>query len=236
MQHTAGAIPALDITKLQHHWPGQAQPLFQLDSLQLNAGQTLFIHGPSGCGKSTLLSLICGIAAARQGSIKVQGRDWAALKGHRRDAWRADHIGYVFQQFNLLPYLSALDNVTLPCSFSSHRQKGCAQDGGVQHEARTLLSKMRLPESLWHSRSATLSVGQQQRVAAARALIGRPSLVVADEPTSALDEATRDAFMDTFLEACQSANAAVVFVSHDQRLAKHFQRALPWAELVGDAT
>jgi putative ABC transport system ATP-binding protein len=225
--------PVLQIDALQHGWATDKPALFTLPSLTLAPGDSLFIHGPSGCGKSTLLSLLCGISQARSGQVCVQGKDWRSLSGHRRDAWRADHIGYIFQQFNLLPYLSPLDNVTLPCAFSARRQQGSAARGGALAEARHLLARMQLPESCWRLPSAQLSVGQQQRVAAARALMGRPSLVVADEPTSALDEATRDAFMDTFLHACQDAQAAVVFVSHDQRLARHFLRSLAWHELVG---
>lgn len=223
----------LQIDALTHGWSPNDPPLFQLPSLTLRAGESLFIHGPSGCGKSTLLSLLCGITPARHGQVCVQGTDWRALPAHRRDAWRADHIGYIFQQFNLLPYLSPLDNVLLPCRFSARRRQGSAAQGGPQAQARTLLARMQLPEAAWQAPSAQLSVGQQQRVAAARALIGRPALVVADEPTSALDEATRNAFMATFLQACDEAQAAVVFVSHDQRLAPHFQRSLAWADLTG---
>lgn len=223
----------LRIDGLAHGWSPNDAPLFRLPALHLRAGESLFIHGPSGCGKSTLLSLLCGITPARSGQVSVQGTDWRALPAHRRDAWRADHIGYIFQQFNLLPYLSPLDNVLLPCRFSARRRQGTTAQGGPQAQARTLLARMQLPEAAWQAPSAQLSVGQQQRVAAARALIGRPALVVADEPTSALDEATRDAFMATFLQACDEAQAAVVFVSHDQRLATHFQRSLAWAELTG---
>ncbi len=228
----ADAAAVLHIEALEHGWGAQQPALIRLPSLRLLAGESLFIHGPSGCGKSTLLSLLCGIHIARRGSVCVQGQDWRALSGHRRDAWRADHIGYIFQQFNLLPYLNALDNVSLPAAFSARRRAGSAPQGGVDAEARSLLARMQLPEATWTAPSAQLSVGQQQRVAAARALMGQPSLVVADEPTSALDEATRDAFMDTFLQACHDARAAVVFVSHDQRLARHFQRSLAWRELM----
>jgi putative ABC transport system ATP-binding protein len=229
----AGAnAPVLQIQGLEHGWSPAQPALFRLGALTLDVGESLFIHGPSGCGKSTLLSLLCGITPARSGQVRVQGTDWRSLSGHRKDVWRADHIGYIFQQFNLLPYLSPLDNVLLPGRFSARRRHGSEAQGGPQAEARGLLARMQLPEATWQAPSAQLSVGQQQRVAAARALIGRPALVVADEPTSALDEATRDAFMDTFLQACQDARAAVVFVSHDQRLARHFQRSLAWQDLV----
>lgn len=223
--------PALEIRNLQHGWPGQP-PLVNIPSLTLQEADSLFIHGPSGCGKSTLLSVLCGIHLARAGAVVVQGTDWRTLAAHRRDAWRADHMGYIFQQFNLLPYLSPLENVMLPGMISARRRQGSQPHGGHQAEACHLLERMQLPTACWTAPSGQLSVGQQQRVAAARALIGRPSLVVADEPTSALDEASRHAFMDTFLQACADARAAVVFVSHDQRLASHFQTSLAWQDLV----
>jgi putative ABC transport system ATP-binding protein len=233
MSHAPTSAPVLQIQSLMHGWRPEQATLVQVGHLSLQAGESLFIHGPSGCGKSTLLSLLCGITLARQGLVCVQGQDWRELSGHRRDAWRADHIGYIFQQFNLLPYLSPIDNVTLPCAFSRRRAQGSAAQGGPAAQARALLTRMQLPEPCWHQPAAHLSVGQQQRVAAARALMGSPSLVVADEPTSALDEATKDAFMATFLQSCKDAQAAVVFVSHDRSLAGHFQRQLAWADLPG---
>ncbi|HSM23175.1 MAG TPA: ATP-binding cassette domain-containing protein, partial [Rubrivivax sp.] len=139
----------------------------------------------------------------------------------RRDAFRADHVGYVFQQFNLLPYLSVLDNVRLPCRFSRRRAARAPADA-----AEHLLARVGLAEALWRRPAAQLSVGQQQRVAAARALIGAPELVIADEPTSALDTDLREAFMDLLLEACAGAGSTLVFVSHDDRLAARFDRRL----------
>ncbi|MGC4060258.1 MAG: ABC transporter ATP-binding protein [Aquabacterium sp.] len=217
---------------LAHAWSSEQAPLFRLPELVLRAGESLFVHGPSGCGKSTLLSLLCGVLIAPEGEVTMMGQDWRTLPPSRRDAWRADHIGYIFQQFNLLPYLSPLDNVMLPCRFSRRRRAGAQEAGGVKTQAAALLRMMQLPESAWDRPSHQLSVGQQQRVAAARALVGRPSLVVADEPTSALDEDTKDAFMNTLMDASQRSACAVVFVSHDMRLASHFQRSRAWADLV----
>ncbi len=222
----------IQIQGLVHAWGGAQAPLFRLPSLVLNAGESLFIHGPSGCGKSTLLSLLCGVITAQQGTVCVMGQDWQQLPLARRDAWRADHIGYIFQQFNLLPYLNPLDNVMLPCRFSAKRRQGADAWGGPRSQALALLQRMQLPEGTWQRPVHQLSVGQQQRVAAARALMGQPSLVVADEPTSALDEATKDAFMSTLMTAGQETGCAVVFVSHDMRLASHFQRSQAWGDLV----
>ena len=214
---TADAL--LQCRGLRFRWPGATQDTLAIDEFQLQAGRTLFLHGPSGCGKSTLLSILAGVLQPQAGQVTLLGQPWSALSAGRRDQRRANHVGYVFQQFNLLPYLSVLDNVLLPCRFSSARRRAA---GDAPAAARALLQRMALPEPLWHREPTALSVGQQQRVAAARALIGRPALVIADEPTSALDEDLRERFVDVLLQACADAGSAIVFVSHDQRLAARF--------------
>jgi putative ABC transport system ATP-binding protein len=147
------------------------------------------------------------------------------LRPLARDRHRVDHVGYIFQQFNLLPFLTALDNVLLPCRFSAPRQAAAEQaSGSLQSAAEHWLTGMGLDTSVWHRPAHTLSVGQQQRVAAARALIGQPDLVIADEPTSALDEDRRDIFLDLLLSACARAGSALVLVSHDRRIAARFGR------------
>jgi putative ABC transport system ATP-binding protein len=214
----------LSIRDLQYAWPGAAAPCLEIDRLDIAAGRTIFLHGPSGCGKSTLLGLMAGVLVARQGRVSLLGQDWAALRGGARDARRAEHVGVIFQQFNLLPYVSVLDNVLLPCRLSAARARRCS--GGPVAAARALLQRVALPPGLWPRRADALSVGQQQRVAAARALIGRPELVIADEPTSALDAALRDDFMRLLLDECRAGGSTLVFVSHDERLAAHFDERL----------
>ncbi|MBL8362156.1 MAG: ATP-binding cassette domain-containing protein [Rubrivivax sp.] len=214
---------------LEYTWPGMAAPTLVIDDWAAARGDTVFVQGPSGCGKSTLLGLLSGVLVAAPGMVSVLGTDWAALRGAARDARRADDLGVIFQQFNLLPYLSVLDNVRLPCRFSARRAARCT--GGVDAAARRLLASMELPETLWLQPAARLSVGQQQRVAAARALIGAPALVLADEPTSALDAALRDGFMAHLLEQVQAAGSTLIFVSHDERLAARFSRRLALPEL-----
>lgn len=211
----------LRIENLQYRWPSALSQTLAIPELVVSAGETLFIRGPSGSGKSTLLSLIAGVITADKGSVKLLDQDWQDVSPSQRDRLRADHVGYIFQQFNLLPYLSALNNVLLVCHFSALRAQ---QAGQIEASAKHLLSQMGLHSDDWHRPSAELSVGQQQRVAAARALLGRPALVIADEPTSALDDETRESFMNVFLSACQEAGSAVIFVSHDHRLADRFQR------------
>ena len=219
----------LKLSGVRYAWPGAAGDCLDIDSLHLAAGRTLFLYGPSGCGKSTLLGLMAGVLVAREGSVDLLGQDWARLPGGRRDARRADHVGVVFQQFNLLPYLTVLDNVLLPCRFSKLRALRCA--GSPADAARALLQRMALPQALWARRADALSVGQQQRVAAARALIGAPELVIADEPTSALDAARRDDFMALLMDNCAAAGSTLVFVSHDERLAARFDERLSLPEL-----
>lgn len=210
---------AIRIDDLLFRWRPDAPPAVCLRGLQVDAGRSLFLHGPSGAGKSTLLNLLGGVLLPERGRIEVLGQVLGDLPAARRDAFRADHIGFIFQQFNLLPWLSALENVLLPCRFSRRRAQ---RAGDPAAEARRLLAALDLAAPVHGAPAAELSVGQQQRVAAARALIGRPEIVIADEPTSALDAARQDAFIDLLLAEAKAAASTVVFVSHDQRLAAHF--------------
>ncbi len=217
----------IELRALHYRWPGSAHDCLDIETLRVAAGDTLFLHGPSGGGKSTLLGLLAGVLLPSAGTASLLGTDWAMLSGARRDAFRADHVGYIFQQFNLLPYLSVLDNVLLPCRFSAlRRQRAAAAAGSPQAAAASLLQRVGLGEVLWPRPASQLSVGQQQRVAAARALIGQPELVIADEPTSALDSALRDGFMQLLLQQCRDAGSTLVFVSHDERLAALFEHSV----------
>lgn len=216
----------LSVKQLRFDWG--STPCIDIDAFSLAAGEAVFLHGASGSGKSTLLGLLSGVLLPREGAITLLDTDLPRLPGPARDRFRADHIGLVFQQFNLIPYLSALDNVVLPCRFSARRRTRA----GNPHEAATrLLNQLDLDAGLWSRPAHTLSVGQQQRVAAARALIGAPELVIADEPTSALDAARQLAFLDLLARECASSGAALLFVSHDQRLAPRFSRTVALADL-----
>jgi putative ABC transport system ATP-binding protein len=219
---TPPAAPeALLLRGLRYRWPGASADIIAIDELALQPGDTVFLRGPSGCGKSTLLSLAAGVLLPLAGEVGLLGQSWAALGASARDRHRADHLGYIFQQFNLLPYLSVLDNVRLPLQFSRRRTRRAGPGA-----AERLLERSGLPASLWRQPAGQLSVGQQQRVAAARALIGAPEVVIADEPTSALDEPLREAFMALLLQSCAEAGSALLFVSHDARLAGRFARVV----------
>lgn len=224
--------PLLQVTDLQFAWPGQPT-LLDIPAFSLQAGERLFLKGPSGSGKTTLLGLLGGVHQPRRGEINLLGQSLGQLSALRRDRFRADHTGYLFQQFNLLPYLSVLDNVTLPCRFSSlRRERALRQQPDLNTTAGHLLRELGLSDTTLHQRSANaLSIGQQQRVAAARALIGSPELVIADEPTSALDTDSRDAFLKLLFDECAQMGSSLLFVSHDTSLATRFDRALSLAEL-----
>jgi len=221
---------------LRFAWPRVKKPCIDIEAFRITAGESVFLHGPSGCGKSTLLSLLAGVLVADEGRVTLLGHDWSKLSGAARDRSRVAHVGYIFQQFNLLPYLSVIDNVLLPCRFSQQREANASRNGSSRDEAEHLLDQMGLDRNLWKRQAVQLSVGQQQRVAAARALIGQPEVVIADEPTSALDEDRREAFLDVLLTACAEHHSALVFVSHDQRIAQRFARHVLLPEINRAAT
>jgi putative ABC transport system ATP-binding protein len=169
------------------------------------------------------------VLRADSGSVSVLGTDLGRLSNGRRDAFRATHIGYIFQMFNLIPYLSVEENIMLPCRVSAARR--ARLDGETpEHAARRLAAALEI-EGLLHEGVTRLSVGQQQRVAAARALMGAPELVIADEPTSALDSDRRESFLNLLFERCADAGATLLFVSHDRQLQHVFDRALSLADL-----
>jgi len=219
---------AIELADLMFRWPRQQAACLDIPEFTVAAGERVFMHGPSGSGKSTLLGLLGGVAVPQSGHVTVLGHDMTKMSGHARDRLRADHIGFIFQQFNLLPWLSALDNVLLPCTFSALRK---VRVGNAREEAARLFSHLDLAPDLWSKPAAELSVGQQQRVAAARALIGKPEILIADEPTSALDAPRQQIFVDLLLRETAEAGAALLFVSHDARLAAHFDRQVALAEI-----
>ncbi|WP_432698495.1 ABC transporter ATP-binding protein [Marinobacterium sp. YM272] len=229
--------PTIAIEALSFGWPKAPRPLLSIPELSLSPGESLFLQGASGSGKSTLLNLIAGVQTGYRGSISVCGEQLEHLSTRGRDRLRAERIGLVFQQFNLLPWLSPLENVVLGCRFSAQRrEQACQQDGSVEAQALRLMEELGLKSLSGEKRStATLSIGQQQRVAAARALIGNPPLIIADEPTSSLDSDHRDRFIELLLSECERSGASLLFVSHDRSLADHFDRALSLETINGSA-
>ena len=225
--------PVIELSNVRFSWTATSPTVVDIESLRVDEGERVFLRGPSGSGKSTLLSLLAGVTVPGEGTVRVLGQDIGKLDGASRDRFRADHIGFIFQMFNLIPYLSVLENVCLPCGFSARRRERASGAGGsVQAEAIRLLEHLDMADAALLRRPVNeLSVGQQQRVAAARALIGMPELVIADEPTSSLDEDRRRAFLDLLFRECARHRATLIFVSHDAALGALFDRVLPFGEL-----
>ena len=227
--HGRDERPVISVEDVRFAWSVGGPDVISVDRFEVYRAERLFVEGPSGSGKSTLLSLLGGVAQPRAGRVTILGTDVGRLRGGRRDRFRADHIGFVFQLFNLVPYLSILDNVILPCRFSQRRMQ-CARerDGSVTSAAKRLLEHLQLGAAdLLCRRVTELSIGQQQRVAVARALIGSPEIIIADEPTSALDEGTRERFLDLLFCECTRTETTLLFVSHDSRLGARFDRRVP---------
>lgn len=218
-------VPAISITNLSFRFSNDIRSFsLKIASFKIEQGERVALVGPSGSGKSTLLGLICGVISPVDGSVCVLGHHLEKMSGRERDKFRANTIGVIFQQFNLLPYLSVLDNVTLALEFSSHRNLSASDK---QSKAKRLLTSLGLGEvDMTQQKASQLSVGQQQRVAAARAFVGEPPLIIADEPTSALDQDRQTEFIETLFAQQKINNATLVMVTHDLRVANQFDRVL----------
>ena len=223
----------IDFKNVCFRWKYSGSILLDIPEFRMKQHEHVFLQGPSGCGKSTLLALVGGILVSESGSLKVLGQELRNLSRSSRDAFRVDHIGFIFQLFNLLPYLSIEENVMLPLSFSSIRARRAGRTKLDRlNEARRLLKALALEEQQAEkSPVIELSVGQQQRVAAARALIGKPELIIADEPTSALDADLRHSFLELLFGECKKAGSTMLFVSHDSTLSEFFNRQASMDEL-----
>ena len=223
----------LELKNVCFSWKNSGRELLNLPELFLEQHEHVFLQGPSGSGKSTLLALVGGILVSDSGTLKVLGKEIKSLSSSARDAFRVDHIGFIFQLFNLLPYLSIEENVMIPLSFSKIRAERAGRTKLDQvNEAHRLLRSLELDEPLAKKSTVIeLSVGQQQRVAAARALIGNPELVIADEPTSALDSDLRHSFLELLFSECKKSGTTLLFVSHDSSLSALFKKEISMNEI-----
>ncbi|MFT6388879.1 MAG: putative ABC transport system ATP-binding protein [Cellvibrionaceae bacterium] len=233
--------PIIAIKDLIFSWPikqsigskktNAIKPILDIPNWEIQPGQSIFLYGRSGSGKSTLLNLISGILQPQQGTITINEQTISDIKPSQRDRFRAQNLGIIFQQFNLIPYLSVTDNIRLSQAFS-----------GTEYDHQRLLEltkKLGLSENILQQKANQLSVGQQQRVAVIRALYHRPKLIIADEPTSALDAETRDEFIQLLLEQNneknteknKKENSSILFVSHDRSLASNFDQQIDINEL-----
>lgn len=213
----------IKLNNLEFSYPqAPDQSILSIGSWEVQQGEHVFLYGPSGSGKSTLLNLLTGMVEPTSGSISVLDTDLSSLKNKQKDKFRAQHIGFVFQQLNLIPYLSVKDNILLADFFTPKSSEKTDVEAHLVH----LIESLKLPLSILEQPASQLSVGQQQRVAIARALINKPELLIADEPTSALDQNSRDAFIELLFKLANESNATLVFVSHDKTLASHFGNVL----------
>lgn len=224
--------PIIELSDIRFSW-GKNRDVLNIEHLFINPGERIFIAGPSGSGKTTLLNLMTGIISPQAGAVIVSGQQMNQLGGAAKDRFRADHIGIIFQMFNLVPYLTVVENVTLPCRFSTQRQgRAATRSSSAEAEAIRLLKKLGLDEKTAAGHTATeLSMGQQQRVAAARALIGGPDIIIADEPTSSLDRDHRKTFINLLFRECETQKSTLVFVSHDTSLEGLFDRTIQLTDI-----
>lgn len=204
-------------------------PIMKVKELQIEKGKRVFLHGSSGSGKTTLLGLIAGVLRPQQGSCEVLGKELTELSLSARDLHRGSEMGYIFQSFNLIPYLSVKENIELPCRVHSKRRKRITAPT-LDEEVVRIARHLDLHDLL--DRSVTrLSTGQQQRVAIARAMIGHPRLVIADEPTSSLDVDRQERFLELLLEICDEAKTTLIFVSHDRSLMSRFDERIALSDI-----
>ncbi len=221
----------VEIRDLQLVYPGGQTPVLQIPEFSILRGEELFLYGPSGQGKTSLLEVLSGVLRPTKGSVKVLGLDLVQMSDRERDAFRAEHLGYIFQSFNLIPYLSVQENIELPLHLSAARR---ARLGSVDSTMviRGLCGSLGVADLL-DKKVGALSVGQQQRVAVARALLGKPDLLLADEPTSALDSEHREKFLKLMFEICDLYATTVLFVSHDRSIESLFTRSVNLASING---
>ena len=219
----------IKIESLNFYWSKKSNFKIFVPSLEIKKGEKVLLLGESGSGKTTLLSLICGFLNPLSGSISINGNTINKLSSKTKDEYRADNIGIIFQQFNLLPYANVVDNVLLPLYFSQARSKNIVNKRAAALE---LFKQLRLPDDIAQYKASNLSVGQQQRVAVARALIGNPSLIIADEPTSSLDTNAQQLFLDLMFKQISENNSTLLMVSHDYSLSNRFDRQININEIL----
>lgn len=212
-------MPDLQVKDLRVAFPGLERPALDVPLLRIPRGEKLAVNGPSGCGKTTLVNILCGLERVQKGAVDWGGIDLAGLSESDRDRWRAENVGLVMQEFHLFPGLSALENVLLPKRL---RRLRLPQD--VRQAAEMLLERVGITRT--GQRIETMSRGQMQRVACARALLGGPSILLADEPTASLDMQASAAVADLILELAAERGATLIVATHDRALTARLDRVL----------
>lgn len=219
---------AIEIKNLEFQYPNSEKLNLSIGELQIKEGEKVFLLGESGSGKTTLLEILAGVLNPQKGEVQVLQQDLAKMSATAKDQFRGLHFGFIFQSFNLIPYLNVYQNIILPVQLNPDRQKKMTRS--IEAEVDFLLNELGIFD-LKLKNVLELSVGQQQRVAVVRALLGQPKVIFADEPTSALDYSHREKFIQLLFKQCQSYGATLVFVSHDLSLQKLFDRTIQISEI-----
>ena len=215
---------SISINNLSFAYAGSEGFGLQIPELTLSCGQTYLLLGQSGSGKTTLMSLLAGTLRPQGGALQLAGRDMADISPSQMDRFRGEHIGFIFQTLNLIPWLSARDNIALGLAFAPARRARLTAD--TQSEIEALVARLNIEADSLNKPAGELSIGQQQRVAAARALIGAPDIILADEPSSALDEANTKDFFELLLSGLDRSRQTLLVVSHDTRISSFFDHVL----------
>ena len=225
MANQKNTAAAIEIKDLIFRFSSDMDPVLCVPTWRVEPNERIFLQGDSGSGKSTLLGLLAGLRQPTSGDVTVLGTPISTLSGRKRDAFRAKNIGVVFQQFNLIPFLSVLDNILLAAEFAQ------VSSSAVRARGLELLERVNLDPALSLRKASQLSIGQQQRVAIVRALINSPALLLVDEPTSALDQANKETFLTLLHEVLDDANCAMIFVSHDPSIGELFEQRVAMGAL-----
>ena len=210
---------SLNITELSWAFQNAQSPFLQISALEIAAGEHVALCGPSGSGKSSLLFLLAGMEKPLNGAIRWGAQNLDGMEESERDAWRRDTIGLVFQDFQLVPELSVLENILLASSFRTWRPSSA-----LRTKARSLMERVGLVNSQQLAR--TLSRGEMQRTALARALLYSPAVILADEPTASLDESNENTVAELLFSSCREAGATLIVATHQKRLMDHAQRII----------
>jgi len=220
----------INISSCTFRYPHAVKNTINIKKLIIKDGEHVFLRGKSGSGKSTFLNLLSGVIEPQGGSIEILGVDLTKLTASQKDRFRGDNFGIIFQQLNLLPYLSVEENISLACGFSKQKLSNIKD---IKQEVNLLLDTLQIPHAMKDKKAMSLSVGEQQRVAVARALLGTPKIIIADEPTSALDNDVKEKFMQLLFKQVDAQGSTLVFVSHDKELSSYFDNVYDFDEING---
>jgi len=202
--------------------------IINIKNLSIKEGETVFIYGRSGSGKSTFLNLVTGVLESSVNEITILDTKMSSLSQTQRDKFRGDNFGIIHQQLNLIPFLSARENITLAYELSKKKKE---RVDALNAEIDSLADSLEISKELLSYEARYLSIGEQQRVAVVRALLGSPKIIIADEPTSALDEQSKFAFLELLMKQVKKFNTSLIFVSHDKSLSSGFDRVYDFSEL-----